>query len=400
MNQHLNELHSYPFEKLKSLLAQVPPPKSLSPIRLSIGEPQHEPPQAAIHALTQHMSGFTKYPATKGIAELRQAIATWTTQRFNLAPNSLNPEQHVLPVSGTREALFAVAQAFINTKKPAYVLMPNPFYQIYEGAALLAGGTPYYLDCLPQHGHMPDYDNVPTDVWDRCQLLYLCSPLNPTGGVTSIETLKKLIALADKHDFIIAADECYSEIYPDESLPPPSLLEACTQLGRNSFKRCLVFHSLSKRSNLPGLRSGFVAGDANLIEAFLRYRTYQGCAMPLPAQHASIAAWQDEQHVQENRQKYGEKFHAVLEILSKNFTINAPDAGFCLWLPTPIDGQTFAQQLFAQQHVTVLPGSFLARENPISEKNPGENYVRIALVDHIDICIDAATRINSLIAKA
>lgn len=274
--------------------------------------------------------------------------------------------------------------------------MPNPFYQIYEGATLLAGARPWYLDCTAANGFVPDYQAVPTSVWKRCQLLYLCSPGNPTGAVTPLATLKELIALADRHDFFIASDECYSELYPDEHNPPPGLLQACAELGRDDFRRCLVLHSLSKRSNLPGLRSGFIAGDAAVLDAFFRYRTYHGCAMPVPHQLASIAAWNDEAHVRENRAQYRRKFEVVLEVLGRDLDVAQPDAGFYLWPRTPIDDETFARRLFAEHQVTVVPGRYLGRVGT-DGTNPGENRVRIALVAPLDACREAAQRIRTLL---
>ena len=303
-------------------------------------------------------------------------------------------------MNGTREALFAFTQAVIDRSKEGLVVSPNPFYQIYEGAAYLAGAEPHFLPCLEENGFNPDFDAVSADVWDKCQLLFLCSPGNPTGSVIDLETLKKLIALADKHDFIIASDECYSEIYVDDKPAPIGLLQACQALGRNDYSRCVAFHSLSKRSNLPGLRSGFVAGDATLLQPFLLYRTYHGCAMSVHTQLASIAAWNDEEHVKENRHQYSLKFKAVLEILndpsiSDRFAVTQTDASFYLWAKTSMDEEQFAQQLFAQQHVTVLPGSYLSRT--IEGINPGKNRVRMALVASVEECIEAAERIKRFI---
>ena len=277
----------------------------------------------------------------------------------------------------------------------ALVCSPNPFYQIYEGAALLAGAQPYFLPCLADKGFIPDYDAVAPEIWQRCQLLYLCTPGNPSGAVTDIATLQKLIRLADQYDFVIASDECYSELYFDEDAPPPGLLQACAEMGRNDYHRCVVFHSLSKRSNLPGLRSGFVAGDATVLASFLLYRTYHGCAMPVQHQLASVAAWQDEDHVKENRDRYREKFTAVLEELNGCLDVAQPDASFYLWAKTPIADTDFAQQLFEQQHVTVLPGSYLSRE--VDGLNPGRGYVRMALVAELDNCVDAARRIRRFV---
>jgi N-succinyldiaminopimelate aminotransferase len=392
MNPDLHLLHPYPFEKLAALKAGTNPPAHLTDIMLSIGEPKHQPPQFVLDTLVKNLDKLSNYPTTKGIPELRKAIAEWLDRRFTLNGN-INADQHILPVNGTREALFAFAQAIVDrSKKNPLVVSPNPFYQIYEGAAILSGAQPYFLNCIAENQFIPDFDSVPASVWQDTQLLFICSPGNPTGAVMSSEQLKKLIALADQYDFVIASDECYSELYFDEQNPPAGLLQACAELGRNDFARCVVFHSLSKRSNLPGLRSGFVAGDAKILEKFLLYRTYHGCAMPVPTQIASTAAWQNEQHVIANRQAYREKFDAVLKILGGILQVEKPDASFYLWPKTPIKGELFAQQLFAQQKVTVLPGSYLARE--ADGINPGEDYVRMALVAPLAECIEAAERIK------
>lgn len=393
MNHDLDLLHPYPFEKLAALKAQVKAPDHLTDIMLSIGEPKHSPPKFVLDKLITSLDKISSYPTTKGNAELRLAIGDWLNRRFKLNSNSLNTEKHILPVNGTREALFAFVQAVVdrNQKNPL-VVSPNPFYQIYEGAAILSGAKPYFLNCTEANGFIPDFDQVPADIWRDTQVLFICSPGNPTGAVMSVDQLKKLIALADEYDFVIASDECYSELYFDEANPPAGLLQACAELQRNDFARCVVFHSLSKRSNLPGLRSGFVAGDAKILEKFLLYRTYHGCAMSVPIQLASTAAWQDEQHVIENRQIYSKKFDAVLHILDGVLPLSKPDASFYLWPKTPIKGELFAQQLFAQQKVTVLPGGYLARE--AEGINPGEDYVRMALVAPLAECIEAAERIK------
>lgn len=396
MNKNLNYLQPYPFEKLASLKSQVEANSSLAHIALSIGEPKHSPPQFVLDILAKNLDKLAQYPLTKGLPELRQAIASWATARFKLTPGQLDPERHILPVAGTREAIFSIAQAAVSASPSAKVLMPNPFYQIYEGAAFLAGAEPVFLDCQKDKHYLPDFDQVSEATWKDCELLYLCSPGNPTGSVISFDVLAKLIELADQHDFIIASDECYSEIYFDEERPPIGLLEACKQLGRDDFKRCLVFHSLSKRSNLPGLRSGFVAGDADLIAEYLRYRTYQGCALPVPTQLASIAAWQDEQHVFANRELYRKKFATFKAILDPVLPLNMPDAGFYFWAQTPIDDSEFAQGLFAQQNVTVLPGQYLGRSGMAG--NPGQHHVRMALVAEEAECEDAAQRIKSYVS--
>jgi N-succinyldiaminopimelate aminotransferase len=395
MNPDLAFLHSYPFEKLAALKQDVAAPEDLPAILLSIGEPQHPAPDLVVAALAEHMQKIAKYPTTRGTIELRQAISDWLQKRFQLPASLLDPETRILPVCGTREALFAFAQASLDRSQQALVLMPNPFYQIYEGAALLGGGQPYFLDCTAQQNFLPEFDSVSAAVWQRCQLLYLCSPGNPTGAVVDLDSLKRLIELAQQHDFIIASDECYSEIYRDERRPPPGLLQAAAELGLDDFKRCVVFHSLSKRSNLAGLRSGFVAGDPDLIQQFFSYRTYHGCAMPVQVQMASIAAWRDEAHVVANRAAYREKFDAVADILAPAMNFAMPDAGFYLWAQTPDSDTDFCRELHRQQNVTLLPGSFLGRDN--AGVNPGSGYVRIALVPPLEQCCEAASRIASFV---
>lgn len=397
MNPLLEKLQPYPFEKLSKLLGEVTPNPDLDPIKLSIGEPKHPAPQFVLDTLTDNIQQVEVYPTTKGIPELRIAISNWATHRFSLNEGSLDPELNILPVAGTREAIFSLTQAVINAQNDALVVSPNPFYQIYEGATYLAGADLELLPCDEDFGFQPDFDSVTDAVWQRCQILFLCSPGNPTGAVVDMATLEKLIALADKHDFLLASDECYSEIYINEEEAPIGLLEACAKLGRHDFKRCIVFHSLSKRSNLPGLRSGFVAGDKDVLAKYLKYRTYHGCAMPIHHQLASIAAWNDEQHVVANRSEYRAKFEAVLEILSPVMKVEQTDASFYLWPETPIDDVSFAQKLFQQQHVTVVPGSYLSRT--IKGHNPGQNRVRMALVAPVNECIEAAKRIRSFIEQ-
>ncbi|MFN3880357.1 MAG: succinyldiaminopimelate transaminase [Nitrincola lacisaponensis] len=392
MNSDLNKLQPYPFEKLAELTRDIQPAAHLEPISLGIGEPKHPAPALVADAVRNNLSGLSNYPTTKGLLSLRQAICDWATRRFNLRQGSLDPEQHALPVNGTREAIFAFTQALINRAPDALVVSPNPFYQIYEGAAYLAGAEPWYLNCTQENGFIPDYDAVPASVWERCQLLFICSPGNPTGAVHSAETLKKLIALADQYNFVLASDECYSEIYLDESTPPVGLLQVCAEMGRDDYRNCVVFHSLSKRSNLPGMRSGFIAGDAALIGPFLKYRTYHGCSMPVQHQIASTAAWQDEAHVMENRDLYREKFAAVHEILSPVMDISLPEASFYLWAATPIDDEAFTRGLLQQQNLTVLPGRYLSRET--DGLLPGAGYVRMALVATVEECVEAATRIR------
>jgi N-succinyldiaminopimelate aminotransferase len=395
MNPYLTRLQPYPFEKLAKLKEGIIPPADKSPIALYIGEPRHPAPAFVAEELTAHLPTLANYPLTKGTPALRESMAAWATRRFRLPAGGLDPEQQVLPVSGTREALFAFAQCVVDPRTEPLVLMPNPFYQIYEGAALLAGAQPYFLNTLAETDFLPDWDAVPETIWQRCQLLYLCSPGNPTGRVLPLDRLQQLLDKADRYDFILAADECYSEIYFDEDQPPVGLLQACAHAGRYDYRRCVVFHSLSKRSNLPGLRSGFVAGDAEILRAFLRYRTYHGCTLPLFTQAASRKAWDDEQHVRENRELYRRKFAAVLDILAPVLEVEWPDASFYLWPRTPIDDTEFARGLFAQQHVTVLPGSYLSRE--AGGVNPGHKRVRMALVASLEECIEAARRIREFV---
>ncbi len=397
MNPNLTRLEPYPFERLAELLAGVTPPARLETIRLSIGEPKHPTPGFITEAVIEHLHGLSQYPATRGSEALRASVCTWLVRRFGLPQNSLQPDRHVLPVNGTREALFAVAQCLLDGRPDALVLMPNPFYQIYEGAALLAGAQPYFLDTGADTGYLPDFDAVPDHMWERCQLLYTCSPGNPCGQVIDTATLQRLIERAHRFDFVIAADECYAEIYQDENTPPPGLLGAAADMGNTDFRHCLVFHSLSKRSNAPGLRSGFVAGDATLIETFFRYRTYHGCAMPPATQAASVRAWQDEAHVRENRRLYREKFAAVTDILSPVLDVPVPAGGFYLWPRTPIDDREFCRRLYREQNVIALPGSFLSRDTAAG--NPGRNHVRLALVAALDECVDAAQRVRTCIQQ-
>jgi N-succinyldiaminopimelate aminotransferase len=392
MNPRLDRLHAYPFERLARLKAGVTPPQSLPHIAMSIGEPQHEPPAFVIDTLRDNLHRLGSYPATAGSIELRAAAARWLERRFALGANAVNEETMVLPVNGTREALFSFVQATIDTRRDALVLMPNPFYQIYEGAALLAGAEPWFLDVTPATRFAPDLDAVPEAVWRRCQVLFLCNPGNPTGVTLSQAYLIQALELAARHDFVIAADECYAEIYLDERAPPPSLLQACLATGRNRFERCVVFHSLSKRSSVPGLRSGFVAGDPALISRFLLYRTYHGSAMPLTTQLASIAAWNDDVHAAANRRLYQEKFDRVLPILAPHLDVTRPDGAFYLWPDIGGDDERFTRELFASQNLTVLPGSYLARAATVT--NPGQGRVRISLTAGIEQCVIAAERIR------
>lgn len=393
MNNALQQLQPYPFEKLRALLGSVTPNPDKRPVALSIGEPKHRSPAFVAEALAANLDQMAVYPTTLGIPALREAISAWCERRFNIPSGWLDPGRNVLPVNGTREALFAFTQTVVNRSDDGLVVSPNPFYQIYEGAAFLAGAQPHYLPCLAENGFNPDFDAVSVDVWKRCQILFLCSPGNPTGALVPLETLKKLIALADEHDFVIAADECYSELYFDESTPPAGLLTACAELGRKDFKRCVVFHSLSKRSSVPGLRSGFVAGDPQLISRFLLYRTYHGSAMAVPTQLASIAAWDDDEHAATNRRLYQEKFDKVIPILSDVLHVERPEGGFYLWTDVGGDDERFARDLFATQNVTILPGSYLARLH--EAVNPGAGRVRISLVPNVAQCVEAAERIRS-----
>lgn len=395
MNSDLQRLQPYPFEKLRALIADVTPNPALRPISLSIGEPKHPSPPFVLDALAANLNQAAVYPTTQGKPELRQGIADWLTQRFSLKAGSLDPAQHIIPVNGTREALFSFTQALVQRDPQGLVVSPNPFYQIYEGAAFLAGVEPHYLACDASNNFIPDFGIVPADIWQRCQLLFICTPGNPTGSVIPLETLQQLIKLADEHDFVIASDECYSEIYAPDGPAPVGLLQACAAMGRDDYARCVVFHSLSKRSNLPGLRSGFVAGDANLLQPYLQYRTYHGCAMPVQSQLASLTAWQDEAHVADNRAQYQAKFDAVLKILSPIMDVQRPDAGFYLWPVTPIDDDVFTQRLLAEQNVAVVPGRYLSRE--IDGYNPGAGRIRMALVAPLADCIEAAERIRDFI---
>ncbi len=395
MNSRLAGLQPYPFQKLAELTRGLTPPSGKSAIRLSMGEPQHAAPPFVLEALTASLNGLSHYPLTKGSSELRRTIAGWANRRFKLNKTPLDPERHVLPCAGTREALFSIAQAVIDRRTPAeqpVVLMPNPFYQIYEGAALLAGARPYFLNTLADNNYRMDFARVPAEVWQQVQLVYICSPGNPTGTVLQHADLAHILELAEKHDFLIAADECYSEIYSDEANPPPGLLQVAHDLGIADYRRCLVFHSLSKRSNLPGLRSGFVAGDGAALEQYFQYRTYQGCALPPPTQAASIKAWEDEAHVRANRDQYRAKFDAVLEILAPVMQVERPEASFYLWPETPQDDETFTRELYARENVLVLPGSYLSRD--AQGTNPGHKRVRLALVAPLDECIEAAKRIR------
>jgi N-succinyldiaminopimelate aminotransferase len=389
MNPDLDRLQPYPFERLRKLLAPAKPPAQLRHIDLSIGEPKHPTPPFILEALARALPGISAYPATAGTLELRQAIAAWLQRRFDC---SVDPAAQVLPVNGTREALFAVAQTVVDRSRPARVVAPNPFYQIYEGAALLAGATPLFLPTTPDNGFRMQFDALPAQEWKDVQLVYICSPGNPTGRVVTIDEWKTLFELADRHGFVVAADECYSEIYFDEAHPPLGSLSAARLLGRTDYRRLLSFGSLSKRSSVPGLRSGYVAGDADLVRRFLLYRTYHGNAMSPAIQVASIAAWNDETHVRQNRRLYAAKFEQATPVIARRLPTTKPEAAFYLWAKTPIDEIEYARRLYAECNVTVLPGSFLARES--GGTNPGRGYVRIALVAAPDEVAQAAARIE------
>ena len=399
MNPALDQLKPYPFERLAALKKDINPNGQLKHISLSIGEPKHEPPNFVFDIIKDNLDGLSKYPSTKGLPEIRKTISQWIEQRYNLSENQLDPETQVLLVNGTREALFSFAQSVIDKKeKDPLVVMPNPFYQIYEGAAILAGATPYFVNACERTYYLPDFDNIPKNIWKHCQLLYICSPGNPSGEVIDRSLLQNLIKIAHQYNFILASDECYSEIYQEEHRPPPGLLEAANDMGLTDFKNLVVFNSLSKRSNVPGLRSGFIAGDADIIQKFLLYRTYHGSAMPITTQHASIACWKDEQHVKENRVAYREKYKAFIDILSPVLDIKAPPASFYIWLKVPCgDDEKFAAKLFEDQNITVLPGSYLSRKT--GQANPGLGYARIALVAPLEECIEAAKRIRTYLKR-
>jgi len=399
MNPRLDSLTAYPFVRLRALLAQGGgPPAGLTPINLSIGEPKHAAPAVVREAIGAALDGLSAYPATKGDARLRAVIAQWLAQRYSIpAPD---PDTQVLPALGSREALFAFAQTVLDPQAAdTLVLCPNPYYQIYEGATLLAGATPWFVNADPArgagYGFACDWGSVPESVWARTRLVYACSPANPTGHVMDLDEWRLLFELSDRYRFVIASDECYSEIYPDETDRPLGGLQAARRLGRDDYRNLVSFFSLSKRSNVPGLRSGFVAGEARLLERFLLYRTYHGSAMSPLVSAASIAAWQDETHAQENRRLYRAKFDAVLPILQPVMNAVRPQASFYLWLPTPGSDTAFSRNLYARTGVTVLPGSFLSRE--VGGVNPGAGRVRVALVAPLAQCVDAAQRIADFV---
>jgi len=396
MNPALDSLQSYPFQKLAALMNGVAPHPDLKAISLHIGEPKHPTPDFIRRALAENLAGLASYPTTLGAPSLRVAIAEWLQRRYGL--KHISADNEIIPVNGSREALFAFAQTIVDrTRLDPVVVVPNPFYQIYEGAALLAGAEPQYLNTLPSHNFALDFEQLPDAVWKRTQIVYVCSPGNPTGRVMTLDEWQRLFALSDKYGFVIAADECYSEIYFDESEPPLGALQAAQHFGRTGYPRLVMFSSLSKRSNVPGMRSGFVAGDAAIIKKFLLYRTYQGCAMSPPIHAASTAAWQDEAHVVENRRLYREKFAAAVAILREVTEIGMPDAAFYLWMDVGRDDTTFTRELAAQKNVSVLPGSYLARE--ARGVNPGTNFVRVALVASTAECTEAADRIANFFKR-
>lgn len=387
MNPLLDTLQAYPFERLRHLLAGITPPDR-EPIDFSIGEPRHPAPAIVSEAIIAHLHGLTEYPKVLGDLRLRQAIAQWATQRFHLPAGFLDPETQVIPANGSREALFSIAQAVLSAcaKPQALVLLPNPFYQIYEGAALLAGAEPYYLNC--GESGQPNFQDIDETVWSRCALLYINSPHNPTGATLSLETLRWLINKARHHGFVLAADECYSELYTGNEAPA-GILEAAAQTGRLS--NVLAFHSLSKRSSIPGARSGFVAGDPDILKAFVLYRTYLGAAMPPFIQAASISAWQDETHVVQTRASYTEKFAAARSILGGHLPVDIPAGGFYLW-PQVGNGEAFVKALYAAEHVRCLPGAYLSRD--AQGCHPGQERVRIALVGSHEDCVEGLQRIR------
>ncbi len=399
MNPLLQNLQPYPFEKLRQLFSGVTPNPAYTSISLGIGEPKHATPAFIQQALTDNLAGLASYPGTAGSEALRSAISGWLERRYRLP--KLDPASQILPVNGSREALFALAQTVVDpSRQDALVVCPNPFYQIYEGAAYLCGAQPYFVNSDPARNFAPDYASVPAAIWQRVQLLYVCSPGNPTGAVLTLNDWKELFELSDRYGFVIAADECYSEIYFKPEAPLGAL-EAAHQLGRLDFPRLIVFSSLSKRSNVPGMRSGFVAGDAELMRKFLLYRTYQGGAMSPTVQAASIAAWNDEDHVLQNRILYQQKFRQVTPLLQTVLDVDLPDAGFYLWADisrhTSLSDVEFARQLYAEYNVTVLPGSYLARE--AHGINPGRNRIRMALVAEVSECLEAARRIVAFTQK-
>ena len=398
MNPLLDRLHPYPFERLAALLAPAAPPADRPHIALSIGKPRHAAPEFVGRALCGRLDRLGVYPKAAGLPELRGACARWLERRFGLGAGAVDPETMVLPVNGTREGLFSFVQAALDPADAGLVLMPNPFYQIYEGAALLAGAEPRYLDTTAATGFLPDLDAVPPGDWERCRVLFICSPGNPTGAVMDEAYLRRALDLAERYDFLLASDECYADIYLDEDRPPPGLLGAALSAGNEGFRRCVVFHSLSKRSSVPGLRSGFVAGDPEVMRAFRLYRTYHGCAVPEMVQLASVPAWEDDAHAAANRALYQEKFETVVPILADVLPVTRPEAAFYLWLEVPGGNEeTFTRDLYAAENVTVLPGRYLSRDHGGS--NPGNGRIRVSLVAGLEECKEAARRIARFVAS-
>ncbi|MGD9681557.1 MAG: succinyldiaminopimelate transaminase [Candidatus Obscuribacterales bacterium] len=403
MNSRLDLLQPYPFEKLAGLLEGVHPPAGVSPIRWSIGEPAHAPPAFVLETIKNSLPDLGLYPLTKGLPELSEAIAAWLTRRFSLKESEIDPSRCILPVSGTREALFSIAQAVIDSQAGSAILMPNPFYQIYEGAALIAGARTIFYNLTEDNNFEPDFSAIEPAVWKDVRMLYVCSPSNPTGHCLSMTAWKDILALSQKYDFIIASDECYSELYRDEENPPVGLLQAASTLGVADFKNCLVFHSLSKRSNLPGMRSGFVAGDPEILSRYWLYRTYHGCTMSVPYQKASIAAWQDEEHVKENRRLYRLKFEAVIKELEPELdnhleNLRHPDGSFYLWAKVQGSDEKFTRELYRQENLLVLPGSYLSRMD--NGSNPGAGYLRMALVAPVEQCAEGARRLHRFLKNS
>ena len=390
MNPHLDALQAYPFERLDALKAATMPPAGTPHVPLYIGEPKHAPPDFVIESLRDAnvlASGLAAYPPTRGGHALRAAVSAWLARRYGAR---VDAERQILPVNGTREALFSFGQVVLSGSSSARVVMPNPFYQIYEGAALLRGAAPCYAPCAPSG--IPDFDGIDDATWRATELVYICSPGNPSGAVIAEAELRELIERAHRFDFVIASDECYSEIYRDEAAPPIGLLQAAAAMGNTEFRRCVAFNSLSKRSNLPGLRSGFAAGDADILERYYLYRTYHGCAMPEHVQTASALAWEDEAHVRANRARYRRKFEVTHPILAEAMHVDMPQAAFYLWPRTPVDDETFARELYVSENITVMPGSYLGRRH--AGVNAGANHIRIALVDELEACAEAVGRIR------
>jgi N-succinyldiaminopimelate aminotransferase len=396
MNPRLELLQPYPFERLRALLGAATPPAALRPISLGLGEPQHPTPALVKEALAANLAGLSRYPVTLGLPELRAAIAQWLARRHAIpAPD---PAKQVIPVNGSREAIFSIAQAVLDPgERDALAACPNPFYQVYEGSILLGGARPCFVNALGANGLRPDWESVPDGSWARVRLMYVCSPNNPTGRVMTLDDWKRVFALSDRFGFVVVSDECYSEIYFDEARAPLGALAAARSLGRDAYPRLVVLGSLSKRSSAPGLRSGYAAGDAAVLERYLAYRTYHGAAMSNAVQMASIAAWRDEAHVAENRRLYREKFKAFFERVNPVLPLAMPDAAFYFWTHVGPDDVAFTRDLFAETHITVLPGSYIARE--ASGANPGRGYVRMALVSTVEDAVEAAERIRGFMAR-